>query len=110
MKVSAENLFVLDQLIRITQKEARHLIRTADRLKQQNPDLAWVCSLEHSDERGEMLDAFVSRFGRQQDNRMNVPPNESPTPVFPVTTRRTIWNGKSKCWSCIAPSKAGRSR
>jgi hypothetical protein len=67
MKMSAENLFVLEQLIRITQKEARHLIRTADRLKQQNPDLAWVCSLEHSDEHGEMLDAFVTRFGRLQD-------------------------------------------
>jgi hypothetical protein len=65
--MSEENLFVLTQLARITQKETRYLIRTVERLKGQAPDLAWVRSMEESDERGEMLDAFVSRFGRLQD-------------------------------------------
>ncbi len=42
-------------------------MRTTDRLKQQNSDIAWVYSLEHSDERSEMLDAFALRYGRLQD-------------------------------------------
>lgn len=67
MKMDAGDLFVVAQLIRITQKEVRYLVRTAERLKQQAPDLAWVRSLQDNDERGEMLDAFVSRFGRLQD-------------------------------------------
>jgi hypothetical protein len=53
----------VDQLIRVTVKEARYLERTADRLRALNIDLPWVESLEHS----EMLDAFVSRYGRLQD-------------------------------------------
>jgi hypothetical protein len=32
-----------------------------------NIDIYWVESLESNDERSEMLDAFVSRFGRLQD-------------------------------------------
>jgi hypothetical protein len=67
MNESTKNLFVLKQLIRVTQKEAMYLVRTAERIKQQSPDIDWVGSLEHSDDRSEMLDAFVLRYGRLQD-------------------------------------------
>lgn len=67
MNESTKNLFVLKQLIRITQKEAMYLVRTAERIKQQSPDIDWVGSLEHNDDRSEMLDAFVLRYGRLQD-------------------------------------------
>ena len=67
MNESTKNLFVLKQMIRITQKEATYLVRTAERIKQQSPDIDWVGSLEHSDDRSEMLDAFVLRYGRLQD-------------------------------------------
>jgi len=50
MNESTKNLFVLKQLIRITQKEAMYLVRTAERIKQQSPDIDWVGSLEHSDD------------------------------------------------------------
>ena len=67
MKICAETWLVLTRLARITERENHHLQRTAERLEAQAPDLAWVSSLEGNDERGEMLDAFVSRFGRLQD-------------------------------------------
>jgi uncharacterized protein YutE (UPF0331/DUF86 family) len=62
-----ESQLLVDQLIRVTAKEARYLERTADRLRALNIDLHWVESLENSDEHSEMLDAFVSRYGRLQD-------------------------------------------
>ena len=58
---------IVEQLVRVTAKEARYLGRTADRLRALNIDLPWVESLEDSDEHSEMLDAFVSRYGRLQD-------------------------------------------
>ena len=58
---------IVEQLVRVTAKEARYLERTADRLRALNIDLPWVESLEDSDEHSEMLDAFVSRYGRLQD-------------------------------------------
>lgn len=58
---------VLLQLVRVTDKEASYLARTTSRLQAQAIDLAWVQSLEVNDERSEMLDAFVSRYGRLQD-------------------------------------------
>lgn len=61
------NLFIVTQLIRITEKEARYLGRTADRLRALTIDLQWVESLDNNDEHSEMLDAFVSRYGRLQD-------------------------------------------
>lgn len=67
MTMAQNNLFIAGQLIRVTEKEARYLERTADRLRALNIDLAWVASLENSDEHSEMLDAFVSRYGRLQD-------------------------------------------
>ncbi|MHB8165669.1 MAG: hypothetical protein ACYDDT_02690 [Sulfuricella sp.] len=67
MTMAQNNLFVVGQLIRVTAKEARYLERTADRLRALNVDLFWVESLDSSDEHSEMLDAFVSRYGRLQD-------------------------------------------
>jgi hypothetical protein len=61
------NLFIVTQLIRITEKEAHYLGRTADRLRALTIDLQWVESLDNNDEHSEMLDAFVSRYGRLQD-------------------------------------------
>ena len=61
------NLFIVTQLIRITEKEACYLGRTADRLRALTIDLQWVESLDNNDEHSEMLDAFVSRYGRLQD-------------------------------------------
>lgn len=61
------NLFIVTQLIRITEKEARYLGRTTDRLRALTIDLQWVESLDNNDEHSEMLDAFVSRYGRLQD-------------------------------------------
>lgn len=69
--MSGGDLLLLAQLVRVARKEAQHLSRTAARIKSQSPDLAWVQSLEDDDARGEMLDAFVSRFGRLQDTLGN---------------------------------------
>ena len=67
MKTAQDNQFIVEQLIRVTTKEARYLERTTSRLQTLNIDLSWAESLEKSDENSEMLDAFVSRFGRLQD-------------------------------------------
>lgn len=61
------NQLVLAQLLKVTAKEAHYLQRTAARLDALTIDLAWVKSLENSDEHSEMLDAFVSRYARLQD-------------------------------------------
>ena len=67
MTAAQSNLFIAEQLVRITEKEARYLERTVKRLRNLSIDLAWVESLENNDEHSEMLDAFVSRYGRLQD-------------------------------------------
>ena len=67
MTAAQNNLFIVEQLVRITAKEVRYLERIVNRLRKMNIDLAWVESLENSDEHSEMLDAFVSRYGRLQD-------------------------------------------
>ncbi len=67
MTTTQDNQHIMGQLILITAKEARYLERTANRLRALNIDLSWVESLEGSDEHSEMLDAFVSRYGRLQD-------------------------------------------
>jgi uncharacterized protein YutE (UPF0331/DUF86 family) len=67
MKTNADTFFILDQLIRLTDKESQHLLRTTERLKRLKPDLEWVQTLENNDVHSEMLDAFVARFGRLQD-------------------------------------------
>lgn len=67
MTAAQNNLFIVEQLVRITAKEVRYLERTVSRLRKMNIDLAWIESLENSDEHSEMLDAFVSRYGRLQD-------------------------------------------
>ena len=67
MNMAQDNKFIVEQLVRVTKKEAHYLVRTANRLRIQNVDLPWIESLEDSDEHSEMLDAFVSRYGRLQD-------------------------------------------
>jgi len=67
MTMAHNNLFIVSQLIRVTAKEARYLERTAGRLRALNINLSWVESLDNCDENSEMLDAFVSRYGRLQD-------------------------------------------
>ncbi len=67
MTMMQNNQFIVDQLIRVTAKEAHYLVRTVNRLLGQNVDLSWVELLENNDEHSEMLDAFVSRYGRLQD-------------------------------------------
>lgn len=58
---------ILEHLILVTAKESRYLMKTAHRMMATGIDIAWVKSLEESDEHSEMLDAFVSRYGRLQD-------------------------------------------
>lgn len=62
-----DNKAIVEQLIQITAKEARYLLRTTTRLHALKVDIAWVKLLDESDENGEMLDAFVSRYSRLQD-------------------------------------------
>ena len=62
-----DRLFLITQLVKVTQKEARYLTRTANRLTELNINLSWVESLDNNDLHSEMLDAFVSRYGRLQD-------------------------------------------
>ncbi len=61
-----DRLFLITQLIKVTEKEARYLTRTANRLNELNINLSWVESLDNNDLRSKMLDAFVSRYGRLQ--------------------------------------------
>lgn len=67
LKTGADQWFIVGQLILVTNKEASHLQITADRILALAPDIAWIESLEDNVEGGEMLDAFISRFGRLQD-------------------------------------------
>ncbi len=67
MTTQQNNQFIVTQLIRVTAKEARYLERTVDRLRTFTIDLQWVESLDNNDEHSEMLDAFVSRYGRLQN-------------------------------------------
>ena len=62
-----DRLFLITQLIKVTEKDARYLTRTANRLNELNINLSWVESLDNNDLHSEMLDAFVSRYGRLQD-------------------------------------------
>lgn len=67
MTTIQNNQFIVEQLIRITVKEVRYLERIVARLRRQSINLIWIESLEKNDEHSEMLDAFVSRYGRLQD-------------------------------------------
>ena len=61
-----DRLFLITQLIKVTEKEVRYLTRTANRLNELNINLSWVESLDNNDLHSEMLDAFVSRYRRLQ--------------------------------------------
>lgn len=58
---------VLARLLLVTSRESDYLGRTAERLAAEQLDIDWVVALPGEDARSEMLDAFVSRFGRLQD-------------------------------------------
>jgi len=64
---NADKKAIAKQLIQITSKEARYLLRTTARLNALRIDISWVKSLDENDEDSEMLDAFVSRYSRLQD-------------------------------------------
>lgn len=66
-RTGTDRWYIVGQLILVTDKEARHLKMTTDRIRALVPDIAWVEALDDNVEGGEMLDAFVSRFGRLQD-------------------------------------------
>ncbi|MGR9000474.1 MAG: hypothetical protein ACU88J_15705 [Gammaproteobacteria bacterium] len=66
-RTGTDRWFIVGQLILVTEKEAKHLRVTSDRIRALNPDITWVESLENNVEGGEILDAFISRFGRLQD-------------------------------------------
>ena len=68
MNTAQDSQFMVEQLLRVTEKEAYYLERTATRLRSQSLDLAWVGSLENNDAHSEILDAFVSRYSRLQDS------------------------------------------
>jgi len=59
--------FIVKQLLLLTEKEVKHLSMTSGRIKALEPNLHWIETLENNIEYSEMLDAFVSRFGRLQD-------------------------------------------
>jgi hypothetical protein len=63
----ADTKAIVEQLIQITSKGARYLLRTAARLDALTIDISWVKLLDESDENSEILDAFVSRYSRLQD-------------------------------------------
>ena len=67
MMIPQSQLFIVEQLTRITAKEVRYLEQVVNKLRLMNIDLAWVESLENSEDHSVTLDAFVSRFGRLQD-------------------------------------------
>lgn len=67
MMIPQSQLFIVEQLARITAKEVRYLEQVVNKLRLMNIDLAWVESLENSEDHSVTLDAFVSRFGRLQD-------------------------------------------
>lgn len=83
-KARPDPWFLVSRLLPVTDKEARHLGITADRLRARQPDREWARSLEADIEAAEMLDAFVSRFSRLQDT----PAESGSDPVFPSLMAR----------------------
>lgn len=67
MMIPQSQLFIVEQLARITANEVRYLEQVVNKLRLMNIDLAWVESLENSEDHSVTLDAFVARFGRLQD-------------------------------------------
>lgn len=63
----ADSKAIVERLIKIASKEARYLLRTVARLQVLKINVAWVESLGNNDEHSEILDAFVSRYGRLHD-------------------------------------------
>jgi hypothetical protein len=55
------------ETMEIVFREGTHLAYSWGRVFSQPIDAAWVCRLDASPQDAEMLEAFVSRFGRMQD-------------------------------------------
>lgn len=62
-----DNSFVIERLIEITTKEVKYFKQSRMRIIHSNIDLKWLEDLENNEQNAEMLEAFVSRFGRLQD-------------------------------------------
>jgi hypothetical protein len=60
------------ETLEIVFREGTHLAYSWKRVFSQPIDAAWVRRLDASPQRAEMLEAFVSRFGRMQDFRRSV--------------------------------------
>ncbi|KZY61225.1 hypothetical protein A3735_11140 [Oleiphilus sp. HI0061] len=58
----------LRHLIKVAEKEAKHLELTWSRLKSEEVNPQWVAGLEDDLDMAERVDAFVARFGRLQDH------------------------------------------
>ncbi|EAY56941.1 MAG: conserved hypothetical protein [Leptospirillum rubarum] len=56
--------------------------KTSARIRAQKPDLAWIVSFDENENRGEMMEAFVSRYSRLQDTIGNK--------LLPVLLRATL--------------------
>ena len=56
-----DRLFLITQLIKVTEKEARYLTRTANRLSELNINLSWVESLDNNDLHIDVLINYPSR-------------------------------------------------
>ena len=67
MKPPAPELRRLGMLVRVVEREARHLARTAARLFAEDLGPARLARLDEEEELAERIDAFVARFGRLQD-------------------------------------------
>ncbi len=57
----------LRRLVRVVEREARHLARTAARLFREDLGPGRLARLDTEEELAERIDAFVARFGRLQD-------------------------------------------
>lgn len=82
MNASAEDRRRLTWLLSLTEKEALLLKKTSARIRAQKPDLAWIVSFDENENRGEMMEAFVSRYSRLQDTIGNK--------LLPVLLRATL--------------------
>jgi hypothetical protein len=57
----------LEYLLRIVEKEKRHLLQTDQRLFLKTIDAQWLRGLDENPNDSEQLDAFATRFARLQD-------------------------------------------
>ena len=68
MTITEKNKLRLQFLTRVITKEVKHLIQTDERLFLYSFTLEQATQLENNPQLAEQVEAFVSRFGRLQDN------------------------------------------